>query len=354
MNSEKVWKFPSGEKNAITDLEGIKVGHLTVSKDILNPKGEKASIRTGLTAVLPYPMEKEMRLFMGSFNLWGKNEMTGYEVAGDFCYLNSPIVLTNSFNVGKAYNAVLSYGFSLGRVEIWPPLVIGIDDSFLNDSTDSLLDEENILNTFQMASQDAVEQGSVGIGFGLRAYGYKGGIGTASRKINLAGQNFICGVLVASNHNNPLSPVSAARDTNFQTNEQGSFTLVVGVDIPLVPYQIKTIIKSLVFKLSPILQTVKSSDDITCIIFTTANPMVMGEKSSPIHDFRMIGDSHLEQIARAAKEATVEATVNSLLMASPLQGKDGRGCQTIPEEKMETLIKNIVRRPGHPFPSQST
>jgi D-aminopeptidase len=342
MHKKKTQEFPPGEKNAIIDLDSIKVGHLTVKKDIVTSRGERACIRTGLTAILPYPMEQEMRLFMGSFNLRGKNEWTGYEVADDFGYLNSPIVLTNSFNVGVAYNAVLSYGFSLNRVEIWPPLVLGIDDSYLNDIAESLLDDGDILNTFHKASQDSVEQGSVGVGLGLRAYGHKGGIGTASRRIDLNGQKFTCGVLVASNHSNPPSPVSAAKDSNPQRDEPGSLTLVAGVDIPMVPYQIEMIIKSLVLKLSLILQTEKSSDDITCIFFTAANPMDMGAKSSSMHDFRMIRDSHLEQIARAANEAASEALLNSLLKASPVFGREGRICETMSEKDIEALIKTIV------------
>ena len=120
----------------------------------------------------------------------------------DFCYLNSPVVITNSFNVGKAYNAVLSYGFALKRSEIWPPLVIGIDDSYLNDMRKSYLDETDILETFFKASEDTVQEGSVGAGVGLRAFGWKGGIGTASRMFSLDKTHFKCGVLVASNHGN--------------------------------------------------------------------------------------------------------------------------------------------------------
>ena len=130
--------------------------------------------------MLPYQMEKEMRLFTGIFILRGKNEITGYEVTDDFCYLNSPIVITNSFNVGRAYNAILSYGFSLNRAEIWPPFVISVNDSYLNDMRKSFLDEKGILNVFQNASNSKVEEGSIGIGLGLRAFGWKGGIGTSS------------------------------------------------------------------------------------------------------------------------------------------------------------------------------
>jgi D-aminopeptidase len=342
MNREKIKKFPPGEKNAITDLEGIKVGHLTVNKDIYTTRGDEANIRTGLTAILPYPMEKEMRLFMGSFNLRGKNEMTGYEVTGDFRYLNSPVVLTNSFNIGSAYNAVLSYGFSLNRVEIWPPLIVGIDDSFLNDITKYLLDEKEIVDTFQKASQGPVDEGSVGAGFGLRAYGYKGGIGSASRMLDLAGRNYTCGVLVASNHGNPRPSLSDAQTSSPKQGEQeGSFTLVIGADIPLVPYQIDSLVKSLIFESVLSLHSEGCSDDITCIFFTTANPMTMEEGGPMIHDFLAIKDVCLEKIVQAAKEAALEALVNSLLKASPVQGREGRRCTTIPEAEIESLIKTV-------------
>jgi len=104
-------RFPQGRKNSITDVEGVRIGHITVSRNAQDESGKIAAKRTGMTAILPYPMEKEMRLFVGNFIFRGKNEITGYEVMEDFCYLNSPIAITNSFNVGRVYNAILSYGF---------------------------------------------------------------------------------------------------------------------------------------------------------------------------------------------------------------------------------------------------
>lgn len=333
-------KFLPGKKNSITDLDGVKVGHLTVNKDLSIPSGEKVSIRTGLTAILPYPMEKELRLFIGSFILKGMNEMTGYQVGDDFCYLNSPIVLTNPFNVGVAYDTVLSYGFSLNRAEIWPPLVLGVNDSFLNDMKASLLEENDILDTFRKASEESVEEGSVGIGLGLRAYGHKGGIGTASRLIDLSNKKFTCGVLVASNHSNPgsLAPPNDEPDAN--QNEEGSFTIIVGVDIPLVPFQIKRIMRCLVFSLSPILQLNTSSDSLTCIFFSTANSMVIQEEGPMLFDFRIIKDLYEDKIVQAGKEAVQEALINSLLKATSVQGREGRKCETISEEKIHRLIKN--------------
>lgn len=333
-------KFLPGKKNAITDLDGVKVGHLTLNKDLLDASGEKVSIRTGLTAILPYPMEKEMRLFMGSFIFKGMNEMTGYQVGDDFCYLNSPIVLTNPFNVGLAYNTILSYGFSLNRTEIWPPLVLSVNDSFLNDMNASLMKENDILEIFRQASREAVAEGSVGIGLGLRAYGHKGGIGTASRVIDLANEKFTCGVLVASNHSNPVSLAPPKNDLDANQDEEGSFTIIFGVDIPLAPFQIKRIMRCLVFGLSPILQLNTSSDSLTCILFSTANSMVIQEDGPLLFDFRIIKDSYEDKIAQAGKEAAQEALINSLLKATSVQGREGRRCETISEEKIHRLIKN--------------
>jgi D-aminopeptidase len=341
----KLGKFSRGEKNSLTDLKGVKVGHLSINKDFLDPSGEKAVIRTGLTAILPYPMKKEIRLFTGSFNLRGKNEVTGYEVTDDFCYLNSPIVITNSFNVGKAYNAILSYGFALKRTEIWPPLAIGTDDSYLNDMRKSHLDETDILETFLNASEGQMEEGSVGAGVGLRAFGWKGGIGTASRVFSLDKTQFTCGILVASNHGNQRPLKKPVSNTHTDNGEEGSFIMIIGVDVPLVPYQIKHITKSLVVSLPSTNLLKNSSDSVVCILFSTANPMSMENDGPFVFDFQVVGDSLLGTVIQAAAEATHEALLNSLLKADPVQGRLGRKAATIPDD----MIDKICRLCGFTF-----
>jgi len=339
--NHKLGKFSRGEKNSITDLKGVKVGHLSVNKDLLDPSGEKATNRTGLTAVLPYPMEKEMRLFIGSFMLGGKNEVTGYEVTDDFCYLNSPIVITNSFNVGKAYNAILSYGFALKRSEIWPPFVISVDDSFLNDMRKSHLDERDILETFFNASESRVEEGSIGIGLGLRAFSWKGGIGTASRVFSLDKTQFTCGVLVASNHGNQKPLKKPEANSRSDDGEEGSFIIILGVDVPLAPYQIKQITKSLVVG-SPFSSPLKnSSDSVICMLFSTANPMSMENDGPFVFDFQVVDDSFLGTVIQAASEATHEALFNSLLKADPVKGRLGRKVETIPDDEIDKLLERF-------------
>ena len=284
-------------------------------------------------------MEKEKRLFTGSFIFRGTNEVTGYEVTDDFCYLNSPIVIANSFNVGRVYNAILSYGFSLNRVEIWPPYVIGVDDSYLNDMKSSSVDEKDVFQALHNSSSEDVEEGSVGIGLGLRAFGWKGGIGTSSRVLSIDREQFTCGILVATNHGNK-------KILKTDKNEGGSLIIVVAVDIPLVPIQIRQIVRSLVVSLSPGNTLNNCFDSIICVLFSTANPMSMENEGPPVYDFILINDSCLEKIIRAGAEAVSEAICNSLLAATPVQGRLGRKVETIPGNE----FKKLLPPPFSPFP----
>ena len=337
----KKGKFPRGEKNSITDIKSVKAGHLTVNKNIQGSPGKTGIIRTGLTAILPYPMAKEMRLFTGMFMFRGKNEITGYEVMDDFCYLNSPLVITNSFNAGRVYNAILSYGFSLNRVEIWPPFVISVNDSYLNDMRNSLLDEKEILNVFHNASPGKVEEGSVGIGLGLRAFGWKGGIGTSSRIFHLGHQQFRCGVLVASNYGNQKSLERQENESNLMQNGDGSLIIIAGVDIPLVPYQIKQITSSLVSSLPSVNILNNCLDSISCILFSTANQMSREKEGPSIYEFQLVDDSLLAEIILAGSEAIKEAIFNSLLKATPVEGRLGRRIETIPDNELKKLLKEF-------------
>lgn len=338
---EKTGKFPKGKQNSIIDIEKVKVGHLTVNKNIKDDSGKRISIRTGLTAILPYPLEKEMRLFMGSFIFRGKNEITGYEVMDDFCYVNSPIAITNSFNVGRVYDAILTYGFSLGRDETWPPVVIGVNDSYLNNMEQSFLEEKEILEAFRGASDTKTEEGSVGIGVGLRAFGWKGGIGTSSRILSFGNKQFTLGVLVVSNHGNKTFSKEGEATSNILGHKEGSLTIIIGVDIPLIPYQIKQITSSIVVNMPSINTSIDDSDSITCVLFSTANAMPMGRERFEVYDFQLIDESFLKKILLAGSEAIQEAILSSLLKATAVEGKSGRKIEAIPDDEFERLLKEF-------------
>ncbi len=334
-------KYQRGKWNSITDIKGVKVGHFSLNKDIQDESGRMVFVRTGLTAVLPYPMDKEMRLFLGCSRIKGKDEITGYEVMEDFCYLNSPIVITNSVNVGGVYDAILSYGFSLNRVEIWPPFIIGIDDSYLNDIRMGFLEEQDILKAFRTSTDSKVEQGSVGVGLGLSACSWKGGVGTSSRIISFGSIRFTIGVLVASNHGNELSLMKGRSASREYHARSGSLTIILGVDIPLVPYQIKQITSSLVALLPLIGVASSRSDSLNCVLFTTENAMSMEEDGPKVFDYQLLDDSLLEKIVLAGSEAVREAIFWSLAKATPVRGRLGRELETIPERELHNLFQDF-------------
>ena len=158
-------------KNSITDVPGIQVGHFTLAA---------GDTQTGVTAILPYPLSvRNRKLFIGGFASGNWNEWTGLQVAQDFGTFSSPIVLCNSTAVGIAYDALISFGHErdegLPIDNAWPPLVIGLDDGYLNDLRQRRLTHDQVLQVIKQANANAVACGSVGIGRGLCALGAKGG-----------------------------------------------------------------------------------------------------------------------------------------------------------------------------------
>jgi len=328
-----------GEKNSITDVSGVRVGHLTFQRDLEGPSGGMIAARTGLTAVLPALMEKELRFFFSTYALGAGLEITGFEVTEDFGYLNSPLVITNACNLGKAYNAALSYGFILKRGEVWPPVIIGLNDSFLNEMDRECLEEGDILDTFRRATDGKVEEGSVGAGTGLRALGAKGGIGTSSRRVFIGEEEYTCGVLAASHFGNG-GATNGKPPAERAGEDEGALILVTALDIPLLPHQLQRITKSLVARMDAVIPSGSFSDAVLGATFTTANAMTISEEGPLEFEFRSIADIHLEGITDAACRAAEEAVVHSLLQARPVRGKSGRTLKTISPERLAGIFKN--------------
>lgn len=340
------WIYPPGEKNAIIDVSDIKVGHLTISKDIRNPSGTTEIIRTGLTAIIPGDMNAENRYFFGFAPYRNTNDITGYAVTEDFCYLNSPIVLTNSYDIGVAYNAVLSFGFELGRVEIWPPVVLGLDDSYLNGQRGPVIEEKDIVQLLRNSSNQAVQEGSVGVGLGLQAFDWKGGIGTSSRVFSIGGKTFVIGALVASNH--ASSELYGGADLNpheqNKSEGKGSLTLVLATDMPLLPYQIKKINTSVVLALPSVHTATNSMDSITCLLSSIANPMSLKNDGPKIFDYTVADDTSLNPIIKAGSESAAEAILRSLCLSEPVVGRRNRTLDSMPEELFRALIREFENR----------
>lgn len=328
-----------GGKNSITDVNGVRVGHLTFQRDIPDPSGGLIAARTGLTAVLPALMEKEQRFFFAAYALGAGLEITGFEVTEDFGYLNSPLVITNACNLGKAYDAALSCGFILKREEIWPPVVIGLNDSYLNGLDRECLEEKDILEAFRRATDGKVEEGSVGAGTGLRALGAKGGIGTSSRRVLIGEKEYACGVLAASHFGNAAAS-NGKPPTERAGEDEGALVLVAATDVPLLPHQLRRIVRSLVTRMAASIPSGGFADAVLGAAFTTANAMNLSEEGPLEFNFRSVADVHLEGIAEAAGRAAEEAVIHSLLQARPVRGKSGRLLETIAPERLAGIFKS--------------
>ncbi len=335
-------EFQPGPQNCLTDVQGVRVGHLTLNQDFQDESGKKIAVRTGLTAVVPCEMKEEKRLLAGFFGLRSHKEITGYEVEDDFCYLNSPLIISNSNNIGRAYNAIITYGFSSRRAEIWPPVVLGVDDSWLSDMDKSSIDEKQIVKLLYDCSSSQVEEGSLGIGLGLRAFGWKGGIGTCSRVFTWGEKKFTLGVLAASNHGNkPDSQMKSSTQKSVSLQTPGSLILILAVDIPLVPFQIQRLTSSLVVSLPPINTLNNWQDSVTCFLFSTANAMSLKDDGPLVFDYSLVDDSALESLIRAGAEATREAILRSLILSSPVQGRLRRKLNTIPDHEFQKILNQF-------------
>jgi len=334
----KVGSFTPGPFNAITDVEGIKVGNITMIKDDLSVSQTPKYIRTGITAIVPYPLNLERRLLVGSFFMHPSADVTGYEVIDDFAYLNSPIVLTNPFVAGRIYNAILTVGFGFNR-EIWPPIVITLDDSYLNAMDTRIITDEHLIEAVKNASSEKVEEGSVGAGVGQVAYGYKGGIGTSSRQLSILGKDYIIGALVAtSNLHHPATNCGEVEEENKSqsspANKKGNLAIVLATDIPLIPTQLKVLAQE--GALSQ-LSFVSPYDGMVSLAFTTTNEIDKSERGPLTYQFKFFKDA-LEPLYMAARDAIKEAVCNALLMAIPAKGRKDREAKSIDIEALKKLF----------------
>ena len=312
-----VGQFGTGPRNTIADVEGVRGGHADVSE-----KG----LLTGLTAVVPCnPSAGRRKLFLGRWALDGGADLSGLQVAEDFGTLSGPIVLAPAPGFGGIYNGVISYGYqrytALPIDAGWPPVVIGVNDRFLNDPRAETEIGEAELARCLASTGEGVAEGSRGIGRGLCAFGLRGGVGTASR---LAGGSVI-GALVAANGGERRSlrvngwPVGAYLDLPEPEGDRPrSAFAVVATDAPMRPDQLGRLAERAALGLvrGGFIDGWVSEGQV--LAFSTGNVLV--RESGPVLEIRMVGEKDLPPLFEAAGEAADEAGLNALLAAEPASG----------------------------------
>ena len=334
--------FPTGEYNAITDVTGVKVGHVTLNA------GE--SIRTGVTAILPHDNIWKVRMFGAAHTIHGNGEATGIARINQAGWIESPILLTNTLSVGAVHDGVVRY-----IVKRYPddnivlPIVAECYDGGLNDISGLHVKPEHAIEAIEKAKSGPVAEGCVGGGTGMRCYGFKAGIGTASRVLPQNRGGWKVGVLVNSNggrrHQLRIDGVpvgKALEDDQLKPGRDGSFIIVIATDAPLTHRQLKQLAIRATHGLARTGTPSTDSSGEFVIAFSTANVFPSNTESGTFQ-IQMVVNRRLSSLFEAAIDATEEAIINSMTMATTMTGRNGRTMHAIPLDRLKQVMKEYGR-----------
>ena len=340
-----------GPLNAITDVAGVAVGHVTLIRGEGALKPGEGPVRTGVTVVIPRDDVWHKKVPAAAFVLNGTGEMTGLAWVAESGFLEYPIALTNTLNVPRVADGVMSWMIKrypeIGITDdTLTPVVAECDDSRLNDSQGRHVSEQDVMAALDQASTGPVPEGSVGAGTGMVSYGFKGGIGTASRRLSPDEGGYTIGVLVNANHGRRPellvsgAPVGARYDVtppSAQAGSEGSIIIIVATDAPLDARQLGRVAKRAVVGLARTGSTVRHGSGDFILAFSTANTIPHDPKA-PLFSMTHLSDSHVNPIFTAVVEATEEAILNALTMATTVTGRDGHRVEAISLTRLRALV----------------
>ena len=346
-----------GPLNAITDVKGVEVGHTTLISGEGKLQVGVGPVRTGVTAILPRGKQSNDPVFAGWFSLNGNGEMTGTTWVEESGFLEGPVMITNTHSVGVVRDAVIAWqAKQYGKTaQAWGlPVVAETYDGFLNDINGFHVKEKHAFAALDQAQSGPVAEGNVGGGTGMICHGFKGGIGTASRKLdeNLGG--YTVGVLVQANYGarNQLriagvpvglelmdnTKVSLATEANSDT---GSIIIVVATDAPLLPHQMKRLARRAALGLARNGSIAGNSSGDIFIAFSTANPGAA--KPSGIAQLAMVPNERITPLFEATAQATEEAIINALVAAETMTGVDGHQVIALPHDRLQQVMRKYNR-----------
>ena len=349
-----------GPLNAITDLDGVLVGHTTLIEGSGKLVVGKGPIRTGVTAVLPRGAESTKHpSFAGWYSQNGNGEMTGTIWVEESGFLEGPVLITNTHSVGVVRDAAIAWRVAHGGADDtgswWSlPVVAETWDGWLNDINGFHVKPEHVFHAIDTAHAGAVEEGAVGGGTGMVCNGYKGGIGTASRKLTAKDGGYLVGVLVQCNYgtreNLRIAGIPVGREIESEDPyawvpsdlaERGSIIVVVGTNAPLLPHQLKRIARRVTLGLGRNGSISGNGSGDIFIAFSTANPAA-GQVDHVV-ELQMVPNDMLDPLFAATVQATEEAIVNALVAAQDMTGIDGHHVTALPHERLRAVLAEYNR-----------
>ena len=339
-----------GSLDAITDVQGVEVGETTLISG--------ASVRTGVTAILPRGRHNNDAVFAGWFSQNGDGEMTGTTWVEESGFLDGPVMITNTHSVGVVRDAVIAWQAKTGLLPktntygssfFSLPVVAETFDGRLNDVNGFHVKPEHVFAALENARSGPVAEGNHGGGTGMRCYGFKGGTGTASRKSDTytvgvlvqcncgtREQLTVAGVPVGREIPETRAGVQAPRET-----EVGSIIIVVATDAPLLPHQLKRLARRATMGLARTGSTSGNSSGDIFIAFSTANPDAA--RPAGIADLKMLPNNEMNGLFSATAEATEEAIINAMVGAETMTGANNQTVVALPHDGLRQALKKYNR-----------
>ena len=359
-----------GQLNAITDVVGVEVGYATIIRGEGKLVVGKGPVRTGVTAVIPRGHDSlNDPVYAAVFSLNGNGEMTGTHWVEESGFLEGPVVITNTHSVGVARDAVIAWRIKHGVADAsgywWSlPLVAETWDGWLNDTNGFHVKAEDVFHALDSAHGGAIEEGSVGGGTGMICYEFKGGNGTASRKIEIkepkassgqssangasAARTYTVGVFVQANFGRRALltitgvPIGKEIPGSVYKEDTGSCIAVVATDAPLLPNQLKRLARRVSIGLARTGTISGNGSGDLFIAFSTGNKNVWAA-DQVTHSVQTVPNDLIDPIFGAVVEASEEAVVNALVDNQTMTGAGNHRVEALPHDRLRELLKKYNR-----------
>ncbi len=366
-----------GPLNAITDVPGVEVGHRTLISGDGPLKVGAGPVRTGVTVIFPRGRADARSVYGGFFDLNGNGEMTGRAYLEEFGIVNGPIGITDTNAIGQVYAGIQQWTSKKFGVATWP-VVAETWSGYLNDMEGFHVTAGTTAEALDSARPGPVEEGNVGGGTGMVCFGFKGGIGTASRVVAVEGKSYTIGVLVQCNTGDrkvlriagapvgqalrtrwlpcfdpaigrragPLKPCTADGSSGAILPDQGSIIIVVGTDAPLMPIQLDRVARRAALGLARLGSYAGNASGDLIVSFSTATVEVNHAEQRKPSAILPLASATIDPIFEGTAQASEEAIVNSLVAAETMTGVDGARFFGIPHDELRAILKRYNRLEG--------
>lgn len=352
-----------GALNAITDVQGVHVGHTTLISGTGKLRVGEGPVRTGVTAILPRGKSAD-QVFAGWYSLNGNGEMTGTTWIEESGFLEGPVMLTNTHSVGVVRDAVVEWTVKeqlyipLDADVFWSlPVVAETWDGSLNDINGFHVKPEHVFSALDGASVGPVAEGNVGGGTGMVCHEFKGGIGTASRKSDRQNHGYTVGVLVQANYgvrrNLTVAGVPVGHElTDLQpeirseNHSLGSASIiaVVATDAPLLPHQLKRLARRVPLGIARVGGMGANGSGDIFVAFSVANPGAA--RRDGIAELEMLPNDQMTPLFEATVFATEEAIVNAMIAAETMSGINGNKVHALQHDRLMQVLRKYHRLPA--------